>query len=444
MSMLKGRLCKILAVSLAMTLAGLSLHAQDGAYTGFTPYSIFGVGDIFTQGSAYNKSMGGVGIATRNRRYINYLNPAAITARDSLAFMADMSVSQANRYFQQGDLGSAYNTFNINSIVMSFPIVYPSSAMVVGIAPYSSTGYRYSYTLEDPQVIGNTGNAVYYSAGNGGTYQVFAAAAVTLWKRLSLGVEGRILFGKIGKENVFSFAKSAYSNINSGNTLVLRGNSAKFGLQYEQPVGHGNTIGVGATYSTSTKLSGTVEDYRISVGSSQSDTLRFSRDTLGKTMGGVNVPSEVGIGLSFNHSDNWRAEINYSRSDWTHSGMDVAKGFAVKGSSYFDTRLSQTYRAGFEIVPNRNDIRYYYKRCAYRVGAYYEDSRFAVDGNQVKDIGLTFGASLPVFRYYNALTFAVGLGQRASTAGNLIRERYVNFTVGFSFHDMWFRKLTYQ
>ena len=99
--MLKGRLSKILAVFLAMILAGSSLYAQDGAYTGFTPYSIFGIGDIFTQGSAYNKSMGGVGIATRNRRYINYLNPAAVTARDSLAFMADMSVSQSNKFFSR-------------------------------------------------------------------------------------------------------------------------------------------------------------------------------------------------------------------------------------------------------------------------------------------------------------------------------------------------------
>ena len=88
--MLKGRLCKILAVSLAMTLAGLSLHAQDGAYTGFTPHFIFGIGDIFTQGSAYNKSMGGVGIATRNRRYINYLNPAAVTFKENIG--ADGSV----------------------------------------------------------------------------------------------------------------------------------------------------------------------------------------------------------------------------------------------------------------------------------------------------------------------------------------------------------------
>ena len=62
--------------------------------------------------------MGGVGIATRNRRYINYLNPAAVTARDSLAFMADMSVSQSNKFFSQGDLNSGSNTFNINSITI--------------------------------------------------------------------------------------------------------------------------------------------------------------------------------------------------------------------------------------------------------------------------------------------------------------------------------------
>ena len=124
--------------------------------------------------------------------------------------------------------------------------------------------------------------------------------------------------------------------------------------------------------------------------------------------------------------------------------MDVAKGFAVKGSSSFDTRVAQTLRAGFEIVPNRNDIRYYYKTCTYRLGAYYEDSRFAVDGNQIKDIGLTFGASLPVFRYYNSVTLAVNLGQRGSVTGNMIRERYVNFTVGFNFHDIWFQKFTYK
>ena len=100
--MLKGRFGKVLAVCFATLVAELSLYAQDGAFTGFTPYSIFGIGDIQTQGSAYNLGMGGVGIATRNKRVINYINPASITARDSLAFMADMSLSQKNTFFSQG------------------------------------------------------------------------------------------------------------------------------------------------------------------------------------------------------------------------------------------------------------------------------------------------------------------------------------------------------
>jgi hypothetical protein len=442
--MLKGRLSKIMAVCFVALSAGLSLRAQDGAYTGFTPYSIFGIGDIYTQGSAYNKGMGGVGIATRNRRFINYLNPASVTARDSLSFMADMSVMQNNKYFHQGDKSSLNNTFNVNNITISFPLVYPHAAMMLGVSPYSSTGYQYSYILEDPSIVGNTGNAAFASAGKGGTYQAFAAVGVTLWKRLSLGVEGRVLFGDISKQSVFSFSRSAYSNINSGHDISLRGKSAKVGLQYEQPLGGGMTLGLGATYQTGTKLKGTVEEYRISEGAAQNDTLRFSRENLTGAAGGPNIPQEFGVGLSLGKSEDWRFETNYTRSDWTNSGMDVAKGFAVKGSSSFDTRVSQAFRAGFEIVPNRNDIRYYYKRCTYRVGAFYENSNFAVDGNQIKDIGLTFGASLPVFRYYNAVTFAVGLGQRSSGVDQLIRERYVNFTVGFNFHDMWFQKFTYR
>ena len=441
--MLKGRFSKILAICFSMLAAGLSLHAQDGAYTGFTPYSIFGIGEIYTQGSAYNLGMGGVGIATRNKRFINFLNPAAVTARDSLSFMAEMSVSQNNTLFKQGDKSTVNNTFNINSITISVPIRYPYAAMLFGISPYSSTGYRYSYILEDPSIVGRTGNAVYYSAGKGGTYQLFAAAGFTFFKRLSLGIEGRALFGNIAKENVFSFAKSAYSDINSGYKMSLQGRSAKVGVQYEQPLGKGTTIGLGATYETGFNLNGSVEDYRISVGAAQNDTLRYSLNDLSKSRE-VCVPESYGAGISVSRSDRWHAEINYSRTDWTKSGMDVAKGFAVKGSSSFGTRVSQELRAGFEIVPNRNDIRYYYKHCSYRFGAYYKGSGFAVDGNQIKDIGLTIGTSLPVFQYYNAVTFAMALGQRSSDMGSLIRERYVNFTFGFNFHDLWFRKFTYK
>ena len=112
----------------------------------YTPYSIYGVGDLSQPGSAYNKTMGGVGVALRNNRYINLLNPAAVTARDSLAFMADFSLYNDNKVFNQGGIKSASNTFNINNLVMSFPI-WRSSAMMVGIMPYSDTGFGYIQTL---------------------------------------------------------------------------------------------------------------------------------------------------------------------------------------------------------------------------------------------------------------------------------------------------------
>ena len=431
-----------IALVTAMLFAGVSLFAQDGAYTGFTPYSIFAIGDIHSHGSAYSAGMGGVGIATRNSRYQNYMNPASITARDSTSFMADMSLVQENKLFRQGDMKSANNVFNLGNLALSFPI-YKSSAMMIGLQPYSSTGYQYSYILDDPTVIGKTGNAVYSSDGTGSTYKLFTSAGVTFWERLSLGVEGDFYFGNIAKENQFTFAKSAYSTIYSGYDIVLNGTSAKFGIQYEQPVGQKTTIGIGATYSLGTDLKGYVEDYRYSSGSSQNDTVSFHRDTLAKMNGAINIPSEIGIGISVNYDDNLRAEFNYLRSDWTTSGMDVARGFAAKGASAFSTRISESYRAGVEFVPNRNDIRYYLKTCTYRAGLYYDKSYYAVDGNQVNDIGVTLGASFPVFRYYNAVTLAVSAGQRSSMAGNMIRERYVNFTIGFNFFDYWFHKMTY-
>ena len=40
---------------------GVFVYAQDGTYGSYSPYSIFGVGDISKQGTAYNKTMGGVG-----------------------------------------------------------------------------------------------------------------------------------------------------------------------------------------------------------------------------------------------------------------------------------------------------------------------------------------------------------------------------------------------
>ena len=60
----------------AFVLAALPLSAQNGAYNGFSPYSVYGIGDLHAAGTAFNASMGGVGIATRAFLPIPYMASA--------------------------------------------------------------------------------------------------------------------------------------------------------------------------------------------------------------------------------------------------------------------------------------------------------------------------------------------------------------------------------
>ena len=435
------RIERIFLLSVFLIIS-VCVSAQDGTYGAYSPYSIYGIGDISQEGSAFNKSMGGVGLATRNRRFINYMNPAAVTARDSLSFMADFGLQQSNKVYRQGDLRSAHNTFNIYNFVMSFPI-YRSSAFMVGITPFSDVGYDFSSIETDQNIIGNTGNISYDSYGTGSVYQVFAGAGVTLWKRLSLGAEAIYYFGNIDKVTNMDYSNSSYRSINSGSDLMVRGTTGKFGLQYEQKLGGDVSMIIGATYRLSTSLKGTALNYRYANQDSVTDTLKNESTDLRKA--GLRFADELGVGISFKGGEKWSAEFNYLRSDWRNSGFDSASGFSVKSDTEtFSSTVSQSFRAGFEIVPNRNDIRYYLRRCAYRAGVYYDQSYYKLNGNNINSMGVTLGVTLPVFRLYNGLTLGVDLGQRASTRNNMIRERYATFVVGFNIHDIWFQKVQYK
>ncbi len=427
------------------SVIGITAWAQSGAHGAYSPYSIYGVGEISKQGTAYNRSMGGVGIASRNKRFINITNPAAVTARDTLSFMADFGLTQKNTLFSQGDLRSAKNTFNIYDFAMSFPL-WKSSAFMVGITPFSDVGYDFSHKETDQNIIGNTGNITYDSYGTGSIYQVFLSGGATFWKRLSVGAELIYYFGNIDKVTNMDYSDASYRSINSGNELTVRGVTGKFGLQYEQKLGGNVSMTLGATYRLATNVKGYSTTYRYANQSSVSDTLDFRVDTLQRE--GIRFGDELGVGISIKGGDKWVAEFNYTRSDWTNSGMDKASGFAVNGNMNFTGTVSQSFRAGFEIVPNRNDIRYYMKTCAYRIGAYFDQEYYKVNGNHVYTYGITLGTTLPVFRLYNGISIGVDFGQRAynprqNSASNIIREQYVAFNLGFNIHDIWFQKPRY-
>ena len=415
--------------------------AQDGAYGSFSPYSVYGIGDLTQQGTAYNKSMGGVGIADRSHRFINYLNPAAVSARDTLSFMLDFGLSMENKIYRQGDFSSANNTLNMYNFVFSFP-VYKKTAMLFGITPFSDVGYDFTNTVDDLNLIGNTGGVTYSSTGNGGIYQLFGGIGTTFFKRLSVGAQMLYYFGNIDKNTYVTFNNSSYRGISQGYTFQLHALTGKIGLQYEQPLGGDLYVTGGVTYRKGTSLKGYVTDFKYGTMTSVSDTLSNRVDTL--SAGRVRIADEIGIGVSLRKADKWLLEVDYLRSDWSKSGFDSALGFSSASTSAFSTSLSESFRVGFEFIPNRNDIRYYLRRVAYRGGMYYNKEYYKYSGNRIDAYGLTFGVTLPVFRWYNGVTVGVDVGRRGRLVGEMTRETYAKLVVGFNIHDIWFVKPRYE
>jgi len=427
--------------SVALVVFGHGAFAQTGAFSQYSPYSVFGIGDLYSQGTAYSKTMGGVGIAGRDVRYINYLNPAAVTVRDTLSVLFDVSFYSGNNRYGQGGFTSANNTLNVNNISFSFPI-WRSLAFSAGLSPFSSVGYDYSYSVDDKELIAEAGGVTYTSGGMGSLYQGFAGLGFDIGKRLSVGGQLLYYFGNIDKETKVEFGSSSQRSIYSGHTLQLNALGGKFGVQYEQPLGN-KYLTLGATYRTSSKLKGYITEYKEAQISSLVDTLVNVVDTLSR--GNVKIASEIGFGVSFRKPDKWSVEIDYTMSDWGGTNMFSTAGLSnVAENVTFTTSKYQSVRAGFEFIPNRNDIRYYLRTCSYRVGAYWKREYYRVNGNTVDAYGLTLGMTLPVFRWYNGISVGVDLGQRGSLKGDMTRERYVNFVVGFNIHDLWFVKPRYE
>lgn len=434
----------IAAVAVLVFATSAFAQQSSGTYGSYAPYSSFGVGDIANPGSAYNGTMAGVGIANRNTRYVNTINPAAATVRDSLSVMADFSLSYKHNLISYNGKHDISDIFNITSFAVTLPI-YRSLTFIVGLKPYSNIGYKSSTFETQQSLIGLVGDVAYSHYGQGSLYQLYGGLAVNIVKGLSVGAQYNFYFGQNSKTYVQTFALSKYSGLTDEIESRLTASSGKFGIQYEKVFGKKVAVCLGATYQLKANLNGTTSRY-IYPASSESGAIVADTVNLNTLDTRLSLGSELGVGIAVNYLDKVRAEFDYTRADWRKSNMDKVEGFAVESSTgyAFTPAVSQSFRLGVEITPNRNDIRYYYKKISYRLGAYYNQEYYRINGNDVASVGITLGATLPVFRWHNGITVGLEIGERGCFKSNLVRERFFGASLGINLYDIWFVKHYYE
>ena len=100
------------------------------------------------------------------------------------------------------------------------------------------------------------------------------------------------------------------------------------------------------------------------------------------------------------------------------------------------------FRSGF-FIPDYNSFNNVLNRVVYRGGFRFEETGININGNSIKEFGISFGLGFNLGRSFSNLNLGVELGKRGTKNNGLVEESFVNIFMGLSLNDKWFEKRLY-
>jgi hypothetical protein len=393
-----------------------------------SPYSFYGLGNLSDIQSARFLSLGGLSYAVSSPYSVNLMNPASYSAYDSLSFLFEGGISMNSVKLVTLENNQTSNYASLGYLLFGFPVTKWWRASF-GITPYSQTGYSISET----RIIDSIGKVKYTYEGNGGINRVFLGSAFRIYKGLSLGFNASFLFGPMSKTRTTTFPDSIYmTNSRIDNTTRINAFTFDFGLQYHLKLKKDISIGIGLVYGLQTNLSAKrnmfVETFTRSSSGIEyvQDTIENSPDVKGK----IYLPAKIGGGLCLSKLNHWLIGVDANWQNWSKF-----TNFGEKDSM----RNSLRFSAGAEYIPDYNSNSYL-KRVSYRVGYHHTDSYLVLKGYKVNEFGISVGFGFPLRKSRSSINLTIEYGQKGTTDGQLIKENFTKFTIGFSAFERWFIK----
>ncbi len=407
-----------------------SFYAQELT---LSPYSRYGIGDLFNVSTSRNAAMGGIGIATDNYFSINRINPASFADATFTTFdISGFAHFSQLRSSQQNENQKSAGFQNIS-------FMFPSNknlTLAFGFSPYSVVGYNIS-TQRAIDVSGVTQTELLRYEADGGLNQVFIGAAFKmLKKRLRLGASMLYSFGGARYLREASILEGAAASGSLAVTLedqtFITGMGGQIGAMYVDSLKSSSLfLRIGAVVEFNGSLSGT----RLLTSNNELFT-----DTLINEEGGeVDIPLKYGVGFQLSNPGKWAFGADVTFQNWEQF-------------NYFSetSTLSSEMRIGLggELTPDFASSNYL-KRISYRFGAYHKQSYISFGGQRINDLGLTFGIGLPAgqsgtnqfnrARLYSKINLGVAIGRRGNVNQNLpLEELYARIRIGITLTDTWF------
>lgn len=375
----------------------------------YSPYSMLGIGEIETRDYSRTSGMAGVGVGIRDYDYLNPLNPAGLTALDSLRFIFDISGSVRQSSFSSKSTSESAFSGNFQKIAFGFR-ASPLWSVAIGVKPFTNVGYQIYNTVD---VEGTAQTKSIYMEGSGGLYNVYMSNAFKLGKRFSFGITSMYVGGTISHtENQIDYMFSQKARTSQFYNT--------FGLQY-----HKDNLVLGLTYGYKQRLNfdNTTEIY-------DSDyTLIDEQNTRNSSQF---IPQNLGLGFSTS-TRKLVFGMDYQYQKWSglKSGIDNIKMVD-----------SHQLKAGLGYTPKTDYLRYK-TQSQYQVGATVSRSYIQVEDKNAIGFSVSVGYSYPVLSRFGSsslLNFGLEYGNTMSSSTSYIRESYVLLTFNYTLFENWFKR----
>ena len=428
---MKKRFLNILPLVLValLLLPGLNILSAQNLST--SPYSRFGIGDIINRSTGRGQAMGGLSCGLRSPTTLNLLNPASLSAIDTVSFVFEMAGFDRVTQLATTDLQKTVNNMGISYLAMGFPVAKWWKASM-GVLPLSNVGYSMTATETNPVM----GNVQYNFQGSGGISQFFISSAISPIPYVSLGATFSYVFGPINHSRSLVIpADSLYFSTKSVQTAVVGDLNFSYGAQVNIPIKKDYFLTFGGTFQGTSSLKAESRTTLISYGTGLTDTLLYEVNPDNSVI----LPMGWASGFTFGKKNKFTAGFDYRTQNWSESRFLGTRDSMAN---------SRDFIVGLEYIPNAFSLTKYLQRVRYRAGVRYSESYLQLRGSQLTDIGITFGAGFPILdrtRQGLASTFnvIVEVGKRGTVDNNLIRETFGSLTLQLSMHDYWFGKRKY-
>lgn len=463
---------RILLLTL-LTFTGLYGFTQS---SNLSPYSRFGLGDIYQPGSVPMYGLGGVRSTYNDPYSINPSNPATLGSLFNTTFQSGIRYQSLE--LSEGDQTQSAGDGNLDQFFIALKRSGKKTGFIFGFTPFSTSGYTLTTEQTDTIVgdytssyegVGGLNKAIlgvgrefdikkthYFTTKEGAVYDSIRVTT----QSISAGVNMNYFFGAIEQTGRIDLDDPTF--IDTRRTSITRLNDVgfDFGFHYEynfnvrydkdKRLDSRNSVQLGIVYTPDLDLNANQEyTYENTITSSgvvfPLDTALFYDEN-----GSFALPADIRAGIAFHRYNkegrHFMIAADYTTRDWTQFSSSFEQDL-LQGELLRSSELS----VGFEYTPKpADDGDTFWSRANYRVGMRSAETYLSFDGEQVLDQAVTMGASFPILSSKSTSKIHLGMefGRRGINEGVLIQEDYMNIHIGFSlspfYRNQWFVERKYQ